>query len=352
MRRLSFLSILILIAVGCNDGGSNKDASTPRGVAHPPEIVQLVLSPTVVRYMQGNGIVEVTAEIDFRDNGLDMQAFWVRLPNGNSISFSQSSSIATGWFAEEFAIPTNEAGTLFIEFWLVDKAGDSSLHRTETLKVVGEVENSAGGIWTGTLSDDLTGEFFAMNGVITEDNIEGRFLIAGETLFVLRNISISGTRITATLAASSHPDAPFIVDAWDAAGVMTGELVERTHIEGEWSLDTGQTGTMTLVYDDIYERGSDIERLVGTWESSWGGVFNIDALGEIFEQAEDGCAITGQVELINPSYNVYWVKMTQWCLPWTGTGLGVLGDEVGTDDAFSLVLGESGWYIADTLQRQ
>lgn len=352
MHRLQFLFILILVVSGCNDGGSNKDASTPRGVEHPPEILQLTLSPTVVRYMQGNGSVVVKAEIDFRDNGLDLQALWVRLPNGNSISFSQSFSVATGWFAEEIAIPTSEAGSHSIEFWLVDKAGDRSIHRTETIDVVSEVENSAGGIWTGTLSDDLSGEFFAMNGVITEDNIEGRFLIAGETLFILQNISVSGNQITATLSASSHPDAAFIVDAWEAAGVMTGEIVERSYIEGTWSLDTGQVGALTLAYDELYERGSDIERLVGTWQASGGAVFNIDALGEIFEQGEEGCTMTGKVELIHPSYNVYQVEMTQWCLPWTGTGLGVLGDEVGTDDAFSFVAGFNGWFSIYALQRQ
>ena len=351
MRRLLFLSILILIAVGCNDGGTNKDASTPRGVAHPPEIVQLALSPTVVRYMQGNGSVEVKAEIDFRDNGLDMQALWVRLPDGSSIAFGQSFSTATGWFTEEFAIPTNEAGTLFIEFWLVDKAGDSSLHRTEALKVVGEVEDSAGGIWTGTATVDLTNESFAVDGVITEDNIEGRLLIEGSTLFVLSDISISGTNMTATIAAGSHPDAAFTVDSFDASGVMAAELVERTRIEGEWVLDTGQKGTMTLVYDDLYERGSDIDRLVGTWQASWGDVFNIDALGEIFAQGEDSCTMTGKIELIHPSYNVYWAQLTQWCMAWTATGLAVLGDEVNTDDTLYLVLGES-LFMAESFQRQ
>ena len=125
------------------------------------------------------------------------------------------------------------------------------------------------------------------------------------------------------------------------------DLGERSRIEGEWSLDSREFGTVTLEYDDLYERGSDIARLVGIWQAPWGDdfVFNIDALGEIFSQTANGCVTDGQVRLIDAAYNVYRVEIYNYCLPYYASGLGVLGDEVDTDDAFSLILSMPQGYL-------
>ncbi len=212
-------------------------------------------------------------------------------------------------------------------------------------------DGSAGGIWNGTVSNDLTDQSFEINGVITEDNVEGRFLINGATLFVLRDISADDGEITATISVSIRPDSQVVDHRSKNFGVMTGTLVERTRIEGEWLLESGDFGTVTLEYDDLYERGSDIARLAGIWRASWGTIYNIDALGEIFAQTEHGCVYSGQVELIDAAYNVYRVSHFDGCLAYEANGLGVLADELDTDDAFVLLLGE-GWFMADAWQRQ
>ena len=344
MRKYFICFALFLVGCSNSDGvqyGAPNEAQPPiqPAVQHEPDITDLTVSPQVAAYMEGGGTVTVTAEISFEDAGLDIQSLWVRMPDGTSVEFGESFATETGTFTEQIAFPTNQFGAFPIEFWLVDKAGDISDHATKVIDVIGDPPSSAGGIWHGTASNGVTGQSFDMSGVITEHNAEGRFLIGDKTQFILRDIAINGVEITATISAITGFDALFLPDG-EAHGAMTGQLVERSRIEGEWSLDSGEFGAVVLDYDDLYERGSDIARLVGTWESAWPDIYKIDAAGEILSQGEngeDGC-VTGQVQLIDEAYNVYRVEIYAWCLPYWASGLGVLGDDVDTDDAFTLIL--------------
>lgn len=349
-----YVLILVFLLVGCSSSDVDEivapDAAQPPTqptAHHEPEITDLTVSPHVVTYMEGGGTVVVTVEISYRDSGLDIQALWVQMPDGTRVEFSKSFATETGTFTEDIAFPTDQIGAFSIEFWLVDKVGDSSWPSTEVIDVIGEVPSSAGGIWHGTVSNDHTGQSFDIRGVVTEHNAEGRFMINDETQFILRNIAINGFEITATISAITYPDPTFLPREGNDSGEMTGSLVERSRIEGEWSLDSREFGTVTLEYDDLYERGSDIARLVGIWQAPWGDdfVFNIDALGEIFSQTADGCVTDGQVRLIDAAYNVYRVEIYNYCLPYYASGLGVLGDEVDTDDAFSLILSMPQGYL-------
>lgn len=348
MRKLVLFLAIVLSACGGND---NAITAVLDSVQHVPEISNFEVSPQSAIFMEGDGSVVATAEVTFRDAGRDIQTLWIRMPDGTSIEFSESPATETGTFTENFDLPTDQAGAFIVEIWLVDSAGASSVHREADFYVIGEAQNSAGGIWKGFILNDRTGESFELHGVITEDNVEGRFLINGATLFVLKDISADGGGIVATISVSIRPDSQIVAEQWQNLGVLTGTLVERTRIQGEWSLDSGDFGAMVLEYDDLYERGSDIAKLAGTWKASWGTVYSIDALGELFGQSESSCVYTGQVQLIDATYNVYRVNVEDWCLAYTASGLGVLADEVVTDDAFALLVGE-GWFIADTWQRQ
>lgn len=221
----------------------------------------------------------------------------------------------------------------------------------QTLPTVSPTQ--AGGIWTGTWTDDLTGESYTVSGVIREDNLEGRFVTGGPR-FLLRNINGNEGDISATITATpSALGDNFRDGSISTSGVLTGFVNERTSIEGTWSLESGETGTIVLEYDDIYERGSDIAHLVGTWECSIGTICNIDALGEIFGQGEDECVATGQIEIIDPLYNVYQVTYGSPCMI-TGilSGLGVLADESGTNDAFIIMLDPIFFFYTDIFVRQ
>jgi hypothetical protein len=146
MRRLLFLLTFVLSACG---GTGDGFVATPEPVQHVPVISNLKLSPDSALYMQGDGSVVVTAEIAFRDAGRDIQTLWILMPDGTSMQLSESFATEIGTITEDFALPTNQIGEFSIEIWLVDKAGDSSVHRTADFTVIADVQSSD---WTNRLS--------------------------------------------------------------------------------------------------------------------------------------------------------------------------------------------------------
>lgn len=158
MRKSLFFLALILVGCSSNSGEEIADPDTgqtpvpppPTPTApHKPEIVDLAVTPDTVTYMEGDGGVVVTAEITFRDTGQDLQTLWVRMPNGTTLEFDEPIAAETGTFSEDFTMSTETIGALAIEFWLVDAAGDSSIHRFAEFIVVWNAQSSS---WTGRLS--------------------------------------------------------------------------------------------------------------------------------------------------------------------------------------------------------
>jgi hypothetical protein len=238
---------------------------------------------------------------------------------------------------------------------LVSGCFDSSDDALPTQLLPTVLQTKAGGIWTGTWTDDLTGESYTVSGVVREDNLEGRFVTDSGPRFLLRNIIGTEGDMSATIAATPSVFGDNFQDgSFYTTGVLTGFVDERTSIEGSWSLDSGETGTIVLEYDELYERGSDLARLVGTWECSVGTICNIDALGEIFGQGEDECVATGQIEVIDALYNVYQVTYGSPCMiSGVLSGLGVLADESSTNDAFVIMLDPNFiFFYTDTFVRQ
>ena len=161
MRTLPFVLTLVLAACGGNGDGFE---ATSEPIQHVPEILNLNLSLDSALYMEGDGNVVVTAEITFRDTGLDVQTLWVRMPDGVNIEFGESFATETGTFNENFVMSTAKIGAFTVEFWLIDKAGDSSDHRTADFNVIGDAQGSD---WTNRLS----GLPYALNDVIWDGSV-------------------------------------------------------------------------------------------------------------------------------------------------------------------------------------
>jgi hypothetical protein len=139
MRKSIF--ILALLLAGC--GGDGDGAGPPPAVQHAPVISNLKLTPENVVYMAGSGEMEVSAELTFSDAGKDIQTLWVGMPDGTRLEFSEASSATTGTVSEQIAMSTKVVGTMAVEVWLVDKAGDSSNHLTAKFEVVSDVTPTA-----------------------------------------------------------------------------------------------------------------------------------------------------------------------------------------------------------------
>ena len=211
---------------------------------------------------------------------------------------------------------------------------------------------NAGGVWEGSTFNNNAGLTFEIVGVVTDNNGEGRFVNDQGQQFILSAFSGRAGDISAGVQAIAPPGTVFIDGSTSTFGELTGTVVERTRMDGEWSLNSGETGTITVSYDSLYERGSDLARTVGSWMDSFGVVYSVDAAGDIFAQDAVGCVYDGAVEILNASYNYYRVTLTVSSCPGANgnyIGLGVLADDVGMDDAFVIQLNDGQLAITDVL---
>ena len=145
-----YLIYIALLLVGCGgDDGSVFPFLEQAQIEHVPQITSLALITSTADYMEGGGSVVVIAEIGYQDEGLDIQNLWIRMPDETTLSFVESQAAETGTFTEEFVMPTEELGAFNVEFWLVDKAGATSVHHTAEFTVIADVPSSE---WTNRLS--------------------------------------------------------------------------------------------------------------------------------------------------------------------------------------------------------
>ena len=67
------------------------------------------------------------------------------MPDGTRLEFSEASRATSGKLSGQIAMSTTVVGTVTVEIWLVDEAGDSSNHLTAKFEVVSDVTPTA---WT------------------------------------------------------------------------------------------------------------------------------------------------------------------------------------------------------------
>jgi hypothetical protein len=153
------------------------------------------------------------------------------------------------------------------------------------------VPTNAGGLWQGSTFNDQAGLTFETIGVVTKNNGEARFLNDQGQQLILSGISGNDGNISVTFTA--------IDGSTVTTGTLTGTVVERVSLEGDRSLNTGETGTVTMNYNDLYERGSDLTRTIGSWVDSFGVVYSVDGAGSIFAQDAFGCVYDSGVSIVN-----------------------------------------------------
>jgi hypothetical protein len=112
---------------------------------------------------------------------------------------------------------------------------------------------------------------------------------------------------------------------------------------------------MNLNYQAIYQLGSSLDMLTGTWTDSsdpGADVVNVDATGMITGQdgGASGCVYSGQVTLIDPNYNVYDIEWTYSSCNGdseldgaTFSGLGAIDNTVSPTEFVLAATGESGF---------
>jgi len=228
-------------------------------------------------------------------------------------------------------------------------------------------ETNAGGIWEGSLFDDESGLTLAIVGVITEtgENTqfelrEGRFVSEQGVHFILTSPGSFSTNISfsSNITAIAPTGTMFSDGSTVANGIVTGTVVERSTLDGDWSLNgEAMTGTIAMTYNADYERDSSQVKIAGDWMDSLGTIFSIDGVGVLFAQDPSGCIYNGSVSVIYSSFNVYRLRSSvancaNADVDGEYLGLGVLLDDVGVDDAFVVQLDNGQVAFGDTLLKQ
>ena len=213
------------------------------------------------------------------------------------------------------------------------------------------VATNPGGIWEGTYT--AAGTVVNLAGVFTETG-EGRFFDDMGAQYVVTDVSGNDGNVTMNVTAFAPFGFVFLDGSTVTTGTIDGTVVERVSIEGDYSLATGETGTISLTYNALYDRDSSLAKLTGMW-SETNGIVTVDPDGSFFEQDSFGCVADGQASIIDPAYNVYALTMTV-SLCGAGVdgqyaGLGILADFNVTDDLFILQMNSDTRIITMSLLR-
>ena len=214
------------------------------------------------------------------------------------------------------------------------------------------VNQALGGIWGG-------GEYLliATDGgqVLWWEPVAGRFGYGTATA--------TETSLTATftLVGVSVPEFP-VPPGYDgtlASCVATGTIQERqsmtvsvgcTDSDGDEFLSAPD---MTLTYMSIYDRDSSLATIAGLYDIGFNvpSILDINADGTLFSQeAVIECVTNGQVDIIDPDFNLYAVSLamsncnddTAWLNGMSGTGFFSLDNEFqpGTETLIYLGINE------------
>ena len=162
-RKLVALGLTYFLALNLFACGGNGDLTTPvidelEDDTHAPVLSDAYLSSTAAFLMQGGGLIEVSARIEYLDPEGDVTHLKILMSDRRDLT-ANVSDLAQGtegvfWFT--FDISTSQAGEISVEFWLVDSASNASNHKTVLFQVLNE-----SGAWV----ERVSGMAFALNDV-------------------------------------------------------------------------------------------------------------------------------------------------------------------------------------------
>lgn len=208
-----------------------------------------------------------------------------------------------------------------------------------------------GGIWYGFASNTTLGETYEVVGVSIA-NGELRF-IDSQGVQYHGSMQVSGNSFSASFRAIAPLGEYFVNGSTVLSGNMEGTISQRESLDGSYQMSSGERGTVSLLYDDLYQRPSQLSRLTGTWIDVYNDTFGIDSMGRIFGQDSLGCVYSGTAATIDTRFNAYRLDLTvSSCGAVDGiyAGLGVLQDwqTEGDNRLLTLQLSNQVWSLTAT----
>ncbi len=190
------------------------------------------------------------------------------------------------------------------------------------------VNQAVGGIWRtqytaangdsvkgmGLVAEDGRGVFFSQN--LTNGCADvgiGSLSADGSTVSGNAEVAI----VNFSLSPSVNTSCAFADGSTSGTEVITGTVSQRVTLTLSSTVTTAN-GTVepsqspvTATFDSLYDSGSDLSQIAGNWTGPTGNVMSIDSNGVISaHDPASGCAVSGQVTIINASYDAYSASVT------------------------------------------
>ena len=207
----------------------------------------------------------------------------------------------------------------------------------------------ATGVWEGTITQNGVGTF-SVTGLITGGQM--RFLSADGNTIYEGTVSVSGNTFTATTSNYAIDGGIF------STSTLTGSVVTANSISGTFTSSDGGSGSFSLTYDPITTRGSSLATITANWFVTDGSGYSmsltIDSAGTLNGSDSDGCVYTGQVNIIDPTVNIYGISLTaSSCGFYDGaySGYAVVADDTGTNDALVFTVSNANVVLLGVLDR-
>ncbi|MCJ7556199.1 MAG: hypothetical protein MUP90_04705 [Gammaproteobacteria bacterium] len=215
-----------------------------------------------------------------------------------------------------------------------------------------------GGIWFGYNFTDQLGDSQEFIGIATEDGTFRYLELATQVQFV-GTVTFNGEIAKGSGVAIAAPGATWGDTSMVSTLDISGFVVERESVEGDWSLASGETGYYWLLFDSVYFKDSSLDLTAGVWSivDDTGadiGTLTVEADGSLNGQNIAGCLYSGNLAIIDMQYDVYDVSVTiSNCAESDGvyTGFGALGDDLEINDSMLLITDDGSHTFAANMTR-
>lgn len=172
-----------------------------------------------------------------------------------------------------------------------------------------------GGIYTGTAVQS-TGAVTDVVGIVTESGQAVLFDTTNDGQYA-GTITTTGDNLSGSFTGYAPIGEVFLNNAAVTPFSISGTIDPGVSISGTYTGGGGQ-GTVSVTDDPaLYDQGSSLSSLVGTWEGLTASgatlTVTIQSNGAYTGQDTDGCFYSGAFTIINASFDAYDVTTTETC---------------------------------------